>query len=123
MDREDVELTGPHDTFPVTVEEVTLLDIQQLGEAPEEFTQVHSGSLEGNYLFTQTVTLKKGSDYAIMKGCIAEALQDGCSIAKAHVFGDFASENVNNALLEKLVKANKSLPFWKVRKKAQILCS
>ena len=117
VDREDVELTGPHDTFPVTVEEVTLLDIQELGQAPEEFTWVHPESSEGNYQFTQIVSLKKGSDYAIMKGGIAEALQDGYSIAKAQVLGDYASENVNNILLEKLLKANKSLPFLEGSKK------
>lgn len=117
VDREEVELTNTHDTFPVTVEEVTFLDIQQLEEAPEEFTRVHPESSEGNYLFTQTVAFKKGSDYAIMKGGVAEALQDGYSVAKAQVLGDPASENVNNTLLESLTQAKTNFPFLEGSKK------
>lgn len=117
VDREEVELTNPQDTFPVTVEEVTLLDIQQLEEAPQEFTRVHPESSEGNYQFTQYVSAKKGSDYAMVKAAAAEALQDGYSLAKAQVLGDPASENINNAVLEKLLKANKSLPFLEGSKK------
>ena len=126
VDREEVELTNPQDTFPVTVEEVTLLDIQQLEEVPQEFTRVHPESFQGCYQFTQYVSAKKGSDYAIVKGGIAEALQDGYSIAKAQVLGDYASENVNNILLEKLLKANKSSPFLEGSKKeadsTQLVC-
>ena len=122
VDREDVELTGPHDTFPVTVEEVTLLDIQQLEEAPEEFTQVHSESSGSCLVFTQYFSAKKGSDYGIMKGGIAEALQDGYSIAKAQVLGDSASENVNNAALAN----QKSFPFLEGSRKGadstQLVC-
>ena len=123
VDREEVELTNPQDTFPVTVEEVTLLDIQPLEEAPQEFTRVHPESSQGCYQFTQYFSAKKGSDYAIMKGGVAEALQDGYSIAKAQVLGDFASENANNAVLEKLLRANKSLPFLEGSKKKPILRS
>ena len=117
VDREDVELTGPHDTFPVTVEEVTLLDIHRLEKPPEKFTEVHSESSEGFYHFTQCVSAKKGSDYAMIKAGIAEALQDGYSSAKALVLGDIASENVNNILLEKLTQAKTNFPFLEGSKK------